>query len=356
MGSNIKERVYKFDNIKFLTIMLVVVGHIIESFINDSDMFKSLFIFIYTFHMPLFIFISGLFQKRFSDTNKLQINKVAYYLTLGFVLKFVMACAKAIYKGEFNFIFFSGYSVDWFLFALVLFMLTAYYTRKLHPALVLGASLALGCVAGYFDFIADTLTLSRFIVYLPFYFAGYYLTPDTVLKISKNLAVRIVSGLSMLVYFAMCFRNLDFVYQLRRLFTGKNPFSTLPFENCGAQHRLLCYIIAALMCMAVVCFIPNIKIPLISRMGANTLGVYFWHQAILFSLRATPFYDVIVATGDPLYKILLLSFAVILTLVLSIDIFSAPLRWLQKLINKLSTEWCAVLIAVPFLLGIWYHC
>ena len=65
MNNSIKERIYKFDNIKLLTIMLVVVGHVIEPYVDKSDMFKSLFIFIYSFHMPLFIFISGLFQKRY---------------------------------------------------------------------------------------------------------------------------------------------------------------------------------------------------------------------------------------------------------------------------------------------------
>lgn len=354
MADGVKARVYKFDNIKFLTMMLVVIGHVIESFISKSDMFKSLFIFIYTFHMPLFLFLSGLFQKRFSDTYKLKVNKVAYYIAMGYILKVIMTFTKSLRKDSFDFHFFNNYSIEWYLFILVMFMVTVYLTRKIHPAVMIFVSLVLGCVSGYFDFINDFLCLSRYFVYLPFYLAGYYLTPQALISFSQKLWVRIISGVSILVYFTLCFRQLDFVYQLRRLFTGKNPFSTLPFD-CGFQHRILCYVIAILMCMAVVCFIPNIKIPLISNMGANTLGVYFWHNGLLFTLRATPFFDMIVSLGDPLYKAVLLAFAIVLTIILSFNIFAYPLKALGKAMDKLKPVWCYVIIAFPFILGAIHH-
>ncbi|MBE6825198.1 MAG: acyltransferase [Ruminococcaceae bacterium] len=346
-----KERIYKFDNIKLLAIILVVVGHVIDSFTAKSDMFKSLFIFIYAFHMPLFIFISGLFQQRFSDTNKLKINKIAFYIILGFLLKVLNALCKVVRGKRFHIVFFGGGTIEWFLFVLAMFMITAYLLRKVHPAIMLSVSLVIGCICGYFEFICDDYWLSRYFVFLPFYLLGYYMTPELIIKIEKNYAVKIISGLSMLIFFIMSFRTLPFVYQLRRLFTGRNPFSTLKFE-CGFQHRLLCYAISALLCMAVFCFIPNIKIPILSNMGKNTLAVYFWHRPILYLVGATPFFSSVLALGDPLYKIILLSFGVILALLLSLDIFMLPLKYLNKLIDKLKPLWCYVLIASPFLIGL----
>ncbi len=352
MDNSLKERIYKFDNIKLLAIMLVVVGHVIDSFTSKSDMFRSLFIFIYAFHMPLFIFISGLFQQRFTDNNKLKINKVAYYIVLGFALKILNALCKMLHGKKFRINFFGGGTIEWFLFVSVMFMVTAYLLRKVHPAITLSASLILGCVCGYFDFIQDNFFISRYLVFLPIYLLGYYMTPQLLIKIEKNYVVKIVSGLSMLLYFVLCFRSLSFVYQLRRLFTGRNPFSTLPFENCGAQHRLLCYLISALLCMAVFCFIPNIRIPILSNMGKNTLSVYFWHRPLLYIISSTAFYPTVLSLGDPLYKIIILTFAVLLTLILSLDVFMMPLNALQKLINKLSKHWCYILIATPFVIGL----
>ena len=355
MSNLSKGRIYKFDNIKFLAIVLVVVGHVIEEpYVNDnmSVLLRSFFIFIYSFHMPLFVFISGLFQKRFSDDNKLKINKVAFYVTLGFLLKFLNAFAKMANGENFSVNFFGGASIDWYMFVMAMFMVTAYVTRKVHPAIMLSASFLLGCTSGYFNFIDDTLYLSRFFVFLPVYLLGYYMTPQLLIKIEKHCVAKIISGTAMLVFFVLSFRNLELIYKLRKLFTGKNPFDYVPIENCGAQHRIMCYCISLLLCLAVFCFIPDIRIPFISKMGANTLAVYFWHRPVLYLFTAVGFFDFVESFGDPMYKIILLIFGVILTFVLSFGIFMKPLSLLSKGINKLNPLWCYVLIAFPFVAGL----
>ncbi|TWP26259.1 hypothetical protein ETU09_11230 [Apibacter muscae] len=58
-----KERSYFFDNLKFLLILLVIFGRIIEYYIFVNHNYKSIYLFIYSFYMPLFIFISGYFSK-----------------------------------------------------------------------------------------------------------------------------------------------------------------------------------------------------------------------------------------------------------------------------------------------------
>ena len=351
MNNSIKERIYKFDNIKLLSILLVVVGHVIDPYTGKSDMFRSLFIFIYSFHMPLFIFISGLFQKRFSDTNKLKINKIAFYVTLGFALKVLNALSRMVRSGNFSMKVFGGGAIDWYLFVLSMFMVTAYLVRKVHPAITLSVAFLLGTVSGYFPFICDDMWLSRYFVFLPIYLIGYYMTPELLIKIEKKGVTKIISGLFMLLYFVLCFRALPLVYKLRPLFTGRNPFSSSAlFDGCGFQHRLLCYAISLTLCMAVFSFIPNIKVPILSNMGANTLSVYFWHRPILYLLSATQFSTFVLSLGDPMYKIILLTFALLLTLVLSIDVFMIPLKALGKLIDKLKPVWCYVLIIAPFLI------
>ncbi len=352
MDNSIKERIYKFDNIKLLSILLVVVGHVIEPYTGKSDMFKSLFIFIYSFHMPLFIFISGLFQKRFSDTNKLKINKIAFYVTLGFSLKILNALCRMVSSGKFRINVFGGGAIDWYLFVLSMFMVTAYLIRKVHPAVTLSVAFLLGSISGYFPFIGDDMWLSRYFVFLPIYLIGYYMTPEFLIKIEKKGITKIISGLFMLLYFVLCFRALPLVYKLRPLFTGRNPFSSSAlFDGCGFHHRLLCYVISLILCMAVFSFIPNIKVPILSNMGANTLSVYFWHRPLLYLLSATEFSIFVLSLGDPMYKIILLTFALLLTLLLSLNVFMFPLKSLSKLIDKLKPHWCYVLIIAPFLLG-----
>ena len=53
-----KGRLYYIDNLKAFLIILVVVGHCIQNFLPGYES-NPLYNFIYSFHMPLFIFVSG---------------------------------------------------------------------------------------------------------------------------------------------------------------------------------------------------------------------------------------------------------------------------------------------------------
>lgn len=57
-----KERNYLFDNLKFFLIVLVVFGHSLEE-ISLEHNYAIIRAWIYSFHMPAFVFISGYFSK-----------------------------------------------------------------------------------------------------------------------------------------------------------------------------------------------------------------------------------------------------------------------------------------------------
>lgn len=48
-----------WDSLKAILIILVVYGHMISPYAPDGSFNRAMCSFIYTFHMPLFIFISG---------------------------------------------------------------------------------------------------------------------------------------------------------------------------------------------------------------------------------------------------------------------------------------------------------
>lgn len=58
-----QNREYLYDNIRGILILLVVLGHALEYFRLDNKVGEFLYVFIYLFHMPVFIFISGYFSK-----------------------------------------------------------------------------------------------------------------------------------------------------------------------------------------------------------------------------------------------------------------------------------------------------
>ena len=58
------DRIFLFDNIKFFLMLLCVIGHFALYDKTHFAFIRSLFLFIHTFHMQLFIFISGLFYSK----------------------------------------------------------------------------------------------------------------------------------------------------------------------------------------------------------------------------------------------------------------------------------------------------
>ena len=59
MDKPIRTRDSYWDNLKGVLITLVVCGHLCEQYIDDSNLLRHLWIVVYSFHMPLFIAISG---------------------------------------------------------------------------------------------------------------------------------------------------------------------------------------------------------------------------------------------------------------------------------------------------------
>ena len=56
-----KKRLYDLDNAKGLAIFLVVLGHIVATDVpHDNEWYAILKMYIYKFHMPFFIFLSGM--------------------------------------------------------------------------------------------------------------------------------------------------------------------------------------------------------------------------------------------------------------------------------------------------------
>ena len=316
-------RVCLFDNIKFFLILTVVIGHFADVATAVSPTYRSLFLFIYTFHMPLFIFLSGLFHK-----NKDILQKVVTFFLLGYLSKIIIWLTKLIFFGINEFEFFSDSGLPWYMFVLAMYIPTSYLLRKVDKTILLAVSVTIACIAGYFDFIGDFLYLSRFFVFYPFYLLGQMTPKILLINLNKIKAVKIVSAFILLLWLVLCFTSTD------SLFTGRNPYSTEEaFRITGFFYRLLCYVITSLVSISVICLIPRQKINYISGYGKNTLQVYFWHTSFLLILMRTGIDDFLTANAFGRFIWIILASA--LTVLLSTDYFSFPTKQVSQLCKKL---------------------
>ena len=123
------KRVQKWDLLKLFLMFCVVLGHFVDMHTKSNSFAQSLFLFIYSFHMPLFIFISGLFSKRM--INGRHWDKMLGYLVLYLFLKLFSYTCNAVFNQRFGFRVFGETGLAWFMFALFVFAMITVFTSKL---------------------------------------------------------------------------------------------------------------------------------------------------------------------------------------------------------------------------------
>lgn len=319
-----KERVALWDNVRFFLITTVVIGHFADEFTAESDICRSLFLFIYAFHMPLFIWISGHLHKN----NRIK-EKCLFYISAGFLLKILLTLFRWIIGYSPSFSLLSDGSLPWFLFALAAYTGLAYVLRDKNKWFVLILSVLIACFCGFDSTIADHLYLSRIVVFFPFYWFGTMIDADTVLRIkSKKWAIG-CSVAVLAVWAAACLWALEDVYDWRYLFTGRNPFWN-EIRVVGPLMRLLTYAISVLTSMAIVVLTPKGNVKWLTKMGSRSIDVYVWHWPIfLLAYRFLHITDLFALgmAGKALY----LSLAIVLSVLLSQGGFvSYPLEMVRK--------------------------
>ena len=324
-------RIYKYDNLKAVLIILVVAAHLAVPFTSGKpayNTFKSLFVFISSFHMPLFLMISGLFYKR---THVLK--RTLFYLMTGLSLKVLMFLVALMLEGGSVFRLFTTDGIPWFMFVLAAYTVITYFLREIDWKLCLAFAFLLGCFSGYDRDIGDFLCLSRMIVYYPFFYTGVVLSKKRDRFSRAPVPAKAAGAAFVIVWGLLCWKWLHPVYRLRKFFTGRNPFPDNELFYQGALLRVLCYVITFLICFALIVLMPDRRIPVLSMWGRRTVQVYFWSQPvnnILFGRKGI-FYDrVLILLRTPPGKLAFILTSLLIVGVLVLPVFRYPMHTIRK--------------------------
>ncbi len=323
-------RTLLYDNLRFVLIYLVVLGHFLEPHVDDSEFIRFIFLLIYMVHMPMFFFLSGLLQKKYTEGRGLNINKVLSYIVIGYIYKMFVFLRERMLGRQIKFHLFWEDGIPWFMFVMAAFIVIMYLFKDANPKALMVFAILLACFAGYDKEIGDTLCLSRIIVYFPFYAGGYYLSSDHVDRFRDNKILRFASIAGMVIIVIFTATHLDIMYQLRHLFTGRNPLNEWDFAHGGALLRLLCYALTTVLGASMLALIPKGKIPLGTNIGQQTMRIYFWHLFFIRILRWVGYGNYIMTFGFIGRFIGFFVPAMLLCAVLCLPIFGIPVDYVLK--------------------------
>ncbi|MEU8569219.1 acyltransferase family protein [Streptomyces pathocidini] len=166
-----------FDNAKLLAMVLVVVGHAWQP-LKDSQVVWAGYLFIYTFHMPVFILLSGYFSRSFGHRPD-QLRRLVTGVALPYVVfeTLYTLYGNAVDDRSNDLSLLSPWYLTWFLIALFVWRLTAPLWRVMRWWAALGLAVA-AAFAGAANDLGPVLNLDRVLQLLPFFVIGLLLRPE----------------------------------------------------------------------------------------------------------------------------------------------------------------------------------
>lgn len=321
-------RIAKWDNIKLFLMACVILGHIDNYVGLDADNMNRVYMFIYAFHMPAFIFVSGLFAK--NAVKNRRFDKAFTFLALYFVIKFSMFFMRLALDRADTFRLFNTDGVEWYAFAVFVFYLITMVLKDLDGRYVVIAAIFFGCMAGYDLKLGGNWVMNRITAFYPFFAMGFYLEADKVQAFCQKIWVKLLGVAALVaagVTAALTYEDLNWIILILKGYAYRNLDKDLFYW--GGLIRLGCYAVAILMTVAVIALIPSVR-GFWSTMGSRTLSVYAFHFPVIMWL----------CTGCGLKKVLrhmpdanvtaaMIFMAIAITIVLSLK----PIYWFAKLLT-----------------------
>ncbi len=262
-----RTRSFKYDNLKALLIFLVVFGHFLTPISTTDFWAKIFYMLIFVFHMPAFLYIVGKFAKP-------NIKKIIIFLIL--YLVFQVIYTPFLQRFDDPSLTWSITTPQWGLWYLIT-LITYYALSFVLPSTLsnkekniwIMVSFIIAIIAGFIPYIGEPFSLSRSLVFLPFFLMGRWSdnNEDDKNKRNKSLLYGMSGTLLALIYMFGSEGNRGALYQ-------KADYITV---NSTWYWRALALIIAVLLIKFLLNSIPNKQIPIITYIGQNTLIIFLFH-------------------------------------------------------------------------------
>lgn len=267
------------DSIKGFLIFLVVYGHIILVNSPNGSFNCALKNFIYLFHMPLFVFISGMFahikdRKKYINGIIRILETYALFQLLHYIIPLPYNHAKI---SLLNYIVFPTWTM-WYLLSLASWKMVVYcigeYALLTHKKLTLLMSFFISLVSGFIP-VSVHFSLQRTMCWIPFFMLGYYCNPSII-----SSAIKKISFFQSILVILIALLGLYFFVgsSLRYITAGSFNYYINANPLISLGERIISFICAIILSISVIRIIPSNNH--LANIGKNTLFIYMGHSFV----------------------------------------------------------------------------
>ena len=317
-------RDYSLDNVRFVLILSVVFAHLLEV----CTPFKGswlIYKFIYSFHMPAFIFLFG-YNAKYSP------KKIVYrwFLPYAVFQSAYISFSNFILNAKMDFQFTTPYWLLWYMLVCIYFqlLLPLFDTDdKSKQIITIICAFIISLLIGLEKSVGYYMSLSRFFVFQPWFILGYYCKKNNLLERLSLQPKR-----QLFVLFASVAISAILVPIVWTIPNGL-LYGSYSYSSC--EGTLLMRAMASIMSFSVILFLCvgmrpylNRKLILITHIGQNTWPIFLLHG---FVIKVVPVYFPYLA--DSPWRVILLSFALVILAgnkLCNKAVYYACFSWLEK--------------------------
>lgn len=257
----------KIDSAKFILVALVTLGHLIEPL--HAGPFDYTYRFIYLFHMPAFVFLSGLVSASYVDADRAHRLVGAVVIPLAVHQAGLQLLDSVLNGTSFLLLPYRPNWALWYLMSLVCWrlMLPLVMATRFPLATVLFLALA----AGFFNRIGYDWSISRTLVFMPFFVAGH----QWALKKGRSLPafpskVTVIGAIEIAVLAWLALRIS------RHWFYGSLSYEALGVSDAyGIAYRGS---LIAIGFVGAICFLSLVPgTSLLARLGRHSMAAFILH-------------------------------------------------------------------------------
>lgn len=326
-GNSYNSRIETLDIYKGLLIFLVVWGHFMMPLIDrEYPVARRLFLLIYSFHMPAFIFLSGYFYYGSWKKRGTVFKSICSWIVLYCAMKLMLNCCDILFYGEKKLIpnFLHESYAPWYILVMIIFkllLLPIEFIQKINKKdtetnnqnimkgktdmpkelfsdgisiylmflIVLSACLSMLNMP-WQEKVGDFLALDRVVSFAPFFYMGMlykkYLSYGRVSVFEKTNKPIFITGAVLTATFIIFF---SIIGPYTRMFYGTWGY-ILVYENMasifkGVLNPLRAVFIPYALCIAYFFFVLINKkefflTPFLKKFGVYSLPIYVFHRPI----------------------------------------------------------------------------
>lgn len=253
----------RMDGLKFILIFLVVLGHITHPYYDVLWITK----YIYTFHMPVFVFISGFFSSSDVEWVKLRkwiIKTLVIYIISQLLLNIIYIIV-GVPVSLSLWLFLTPQFGLWYLVSLLYWRIgIKCLANRYDSSFLFGLSLLMAFVAGFVP-IDKLFSFQRTFTLLPFFMLGYCFKQKQLLR-----------------YLEKSPSWIYYIIIVIGLYASRNLPIYMPNTHYGSIKIFGAHtIIGLFMCISVVRLSRNKVVELLSSGGRYTLWIYIGHLFLI---------------------------------------------------------------------------